>query len=98
MARLLRHQWEEEGWALPEPRAFRTHCGQFRVRLPESFHAWLAGEADTEGVSLNTYVVAKLSEAQGLSGSARAGSPLASRRRRQDEGGPTHHGPALLPM
>ena len=57
--------YEEEGWALPEPRTIRTYSGQFRVRLPESLHAWLAGEAEAEGVSLNTFVVAKLSEARG---------------------------------
>jgi len=69
--------YEEEGWALPEPRTIRTYSGQFRVRLPESLHAWLAGEAEAEGVSLNTFVVAKLSEARGgVADPPRTGSPL----------------------
>ena len=57
--------YEEEGWELPEARTARRFSGQFRVRLPESLHAWLAEKADREGVSLNTLVVAKLSEARG---------------------------------
>ena len=57
--------FEEEGWKLPEVRAARRYSGQFRVRLPESLHAWLADTADREGVSLNTFVVAKLSEVRG---------------------------------
>ena len=65
--------FEEEGWALPEPRTVRTHSGQFRVRLPGSLHAWLAETAESEGVSLNTFVVAKLSEARGIHGPARGG-------------------------
>ena len=66
--------FEEEGWALPEPRTVRTHSGQFRVRLPWSLHAWLGETAEAEGVSLNTFVVAKLSEARGVIGPARSGS------------------------
>ena len=58
--------FEEEDRPLPEPRTVRTHSGQFRVRLPGSLHAWLAGTAEAEGVSLNTFVVAKLSEARGV--------------------------------
>jgi len=58
--------YKEEGWALPEPQKVRTHSGQFRVRLPGSLHTWLAETAESEGVSLNTFVVAKLSEARGV--------------------------------
>ena len=65
--------FEEEGWALPEPRTVRTHSGQFRVRLPGSLHAWLAETAEGEGVSLNTFVVAKLSEARGVPVHPRSG-------------------------
>lgn len=57
--------YEEEGWALPEARVTRRYSGQFRIRIPESLHAWLAETAEREGVSLNTLVVAKLSEARG---------------------------------
>ena len=60
----------EEGWELPEARTSRKYSGQFRVRLPESLHAWLAERAEEEGVSLNTLVVAKLSEARGTLGPA----------------------------
>jgi predicted RNase H-like HicB family nuclease len=70
--------YEEEEWPLPEPRILRTRSGQFRVRLPQSLHAWLAGEAEAEGVSLNTFVIAILSEARGLSKRARTGSPPTS--------------------
>ena len=58
----------EEGWELPEPRTIRRYSGQFRVRLPESLHGWLVEAAEAEGVSLNTFVVAKLSEARGVLG------------------------------
>jgi len=66
--------YEEEGWELPEARTTRRYSGQFRVRLPESLHAWLADESDREGVSLNTFVVAKLSESRGALDQAWAGS------------------------
>jgi predicted RNase H-like HicB family nuclease len=67
--------YEEEEWPPPAPRTLRTHSGQFRVRLPQSLHAWLAGEAEAEGVSLNTFVISKLSEARGGVGGVRTGSP-----------------------
>ena len=66
--------YEEGEWPLPAPRTLRAYSGQFRVRLPESLHAWLAGEAEAEGVSLNTFVVATLSEARGTSHRHRARS------------------------
>lgn len=55
----------EEGWPLPDPRVAVTYSGQFRVRLPRSLHAWLVREAEREGVSLNSFVMARLSEARG---------------------------------
>jgi predicted RNase H-like HicB family nuclease len=58
----------EEGWELPEPQTIRRYSGQFRVRLPESLHGWLVEAAEAEGASLNTFVVAKLSEARGVLG------------------------------
>jgi predicted HicB family RNase H-like nuclease len=50
--------------SLPEPdvRPSREeYSGKFVVRVPKSLHAALAAEAETEGVSLNQLVVAKLS-------------------------------------
>jgi predicted HicB family RNase H-like nuclease len=49
---------------LPEPevRSSREeYSGKFVVRVPKSLHAALAAEAESEGVSLNQLVVAKLS-------------------------------------
>jgi predicted HicB family RNase H-like nuclease len=49
---------------LPEPDvrpAREQYSGKFVVRVPKSLHAALAAEAQTEGVSLNHLVVAKLS-------------------------------------
>jgi predicted HicB family RNase H-like nuclease len=49
--------------SLPEPdvRSSREeYSGRFVVRIPKSLHAALAAEAETEGVSLNQLVVAKL--------------------------------------
>jgi len=57
--------YDAEGWAHPEPRLVSQYSGQFRVRLPRSLHKWLVREAEDEGVSLNTYVVSRLSEARG---------------------------------
>ena len=57
--------YQEEGWSLPEAVMRHTYSGQFRLRVPKSLHAWLAQEAEREGVSLNTFVVARLSEARG---------------------------------
>ena len=48
---------------LPEPTVGpqrREYSGRFNVRVPKSLHAALASEAETEGVSLNQLVVAKL--------------------------------------
>ncbi len=38
----------------------RAHSGQLRVRLPIELHAALAAEAERQGVSLNTMIVALL--------------------------------------
>lgn len=48
--------------------------GKFLVRLPQSLHAALQAEAESEGVSLNQLVVAKLAVnlGQGLKGKAGA--------------------------
>jgi antitoxin HicB len=57
--------YQEEGWTLPEPIARHVYSGQFRVRMPKSLHARLAFQAELEHVSLNTLVVASLSESMG---------------------------------
>jgi len=57
--------YKEEGWDIPSPRTVQYYSGQFRLRLPKSLHAWMAREAHLEGVSLNTFTVARLSEVKG---------------------------------
>ncbi len=59
--RLAVQTYEEEGWELPPENHYREYSGQFRLRLPKSLHRWLAHTAEQEGVSLNTFVVARLS-------------------------------------
>ena len=49
--------------SLPEPPIGpqrRDYSGKFNVRVPKTLHAALASEAESEGVSLNQLVVAKL--------------------------------------
>lgn len=57
--------YQEEGWELPPPLEQRSHSGQLRVRLPRALHARLAAQAQRDGVSLNTLIVAYLAEALG---------------------------------
>jgi predicted HicB family RNase H-like nuclease len=38
----------------------KTHSGRLNVRLPVELHAELAAEAERQGVSLNTLIVALL--------------------------------------
>lgn len=59
--------YEEEGWELPLPQKLHEYSGQFRLRLPKNLHARLAGEAEREGVSLNTLAVQYLAESLGES-------------------------------
>jgi len=66
--------YEEAGWDLPAPFEEPEHSGQFRVRLPRSLHGWLVWEAQREGVSLNTLIIARLAEARGGSQQAAAGT------------------------
>lgn len=56
----------EFGEPLPKPGAFAVSSGQWRQRVPKSLHARLVSRARQEGVSLNTWVTALLSE--GLTG------------------------------
>lgn len=50
----------ESGTPIPEP-VDHDYSGKFNVRVPKTLHKQLALEAEAEGVSLNQYVVYKLS-------------------------------------
>ncbi|HHW84084.1 MAG TPA: type II toxin-antitoxin system HicB family antitoxin [Actinomycetales bacterium] len=51
------------GEAVPEPLATRTYSGKFNLRVGEHLHRQLAMNAAQEQLSLNQYVVRKLSDA-----------------------------------
>ena len=51
------------GEAVPAPLSERTYSGRFNLRVGESLHRRLAIEAAEEHMSLNQYVVRRLSEA-----------------------------------
>ncbi len=51
----------ENGFEVPLPMSAERYSGKFNVRIPKSLHQRLAFEAEKEGVSLNQYVVYKLS-------------------------------------
>ncbi|WP_274307511.1 type II toxin-antitoxin system HicB family antitoxin [Solibacillus daqui] len=46
---------------IPEP-VDQDYSGKFNVRVPKTLHKHLAQEAESEGVSLNQYIVYKLSK------------------------------------
>ena len=52
-----------EGAAVPEPLSERSYSGKFNLRVGESLHRRLAIQAAEEHLSLNQYVVRRLSEA-----------------------------------
>ena len=52
-----------QGEAIPEPLAERTYSGKFNLRVGEQLHRRLAMEAAAEHLSLNQYVVRRLSDA-----------------------------------
>ncbi|MEU1607423.1 type II toxin-antitoxin system HicB family antitoxin [Micromonospora matsumotoense] len=54
---------EQQGEEIPEPFADRSYSGKFNVRVGESLHRELAIHAAEDGMSLNQYVVRKLSAA-----------------------------------
>ena len=58
--------YSAQGWPLPEPDVLEEYSGQFRLRLPRAMHAWLAHEAERQGVSLNTLATSLLAEAMGV--------------------------------
>lgn len=51
------------GEAVPEPLSERSYSGRFNLRVGETLHRRLAIEAAEEHLSLNQYVVRRLSEA-----------------------------------
>ena len=52
-----------EGEAVPEPMSERSYSGSSNLRVGESLHRRLAIQAAEEHLSLNQYVVRRLSEA-----------------------------------
>ncbi len=58
---------EEDGRSIPKPQVSQDdYSGRVTLRLPKTLHMQSAQLAETEGVSLNTFVVAALSEKVGL--------------------------------
>ncbi len=55
----------EDGISIPLPQTKQEHSGRFLTRIPRSLHRRLSEEASNEGVSLNQYVLAILSESVG---------------------------------
>ena len=53
---------KKAGRRLPAEEKIIPYSGQIRLRMPKSLHAALSGGAESEGVSLNTYMVTLLSE------------------------------------
>ncbi|MEV4758870.1 toxin-antitoxin system HicB family antitoxin [Micromonospora sp. NPDC049559] len=54
---------EQQGEEVPEPFAERSYSGKFNVRVGESLHRELAIHAAEDGLSLNQYVLRKLTAA-----------------------------------
>jgi len=54
---------EEQGEQVPQPFADRRYSGKFNVRVGESLHRELAIRASEDGMSLNQYVLRKLTAA-----------------------------------
>lgn len=51
----------ENGFEVPVPVGAEGYSGRFNVRIPKSLHQRLVIEAEKEGVSLNQYILYKLS-------------------------------------
>jgi predicted HicB family RNase H-like nuclease len=54
---------EEQGEQVPQPFAERSYSGRFNLRVGESLHRDLATHAAEDGMSLNQYVLRKLTAA-----------------------------------
>jgi predicted RNase H-like HicB family nuclease len=52
-----------DGQSIPLPREEATHSGRVLLRMPRSLHGELSRLAETDGVSLNQWVVAALARA-----------------------------------
>ena len=69
MAGEARQLWIEteydDGHSIPMPSYPEEYSGKFNLRLPKSLHRQLAERAETEGVSLNQYVLALLAASFG---------------------------------
>jgi predicted RNase H-like HicB family nuclease len=82
MAEEARRLWlttaYNQGFEIPPPSYPETYSGKFNLRLPKSLHRRLAETAVVEGVSLNQFVMALLSEALATR-QARTASPVAER-------------------
>jgi len=63
---LVLEDLRDRGEPIPEPASRKAFSGKFNVRVPKTLHARIAEAADEDEVSLNTKVVALLSE--GLAG------------------------------
>jgi len=57
----------EEKTQIPEPDSLKKYSGKFLVRLPTYIHKRLVNDAKSQGISLNQYVVALLSDRSSLS-------------------------------
>lgn len=53
----------DAGEPVPDPLSARTYSGKFNVRVGESLHRRLALQAAEEHLSLNQYIIRRLSEA-----------------------------------
>ena len=51
----------ENGYDIPKPVSVNDYSGKFNLRIPKSLHQKLSMEAQEEGVSLNQYILYKLS-------------------------------------
>lgn len=56
----------ESRYPIPEPKDYLDYSGKFVVRLPRALHRNLAVQAGDLGVSLNQYIVHRLSEASAV--------------------------------
>ena len=68
---LLIEDYQEEGDELPHPRKAQKFSGNYSLRMPKSLHAQLSIMAEYEGVSINQYIISKLSYEIGLAHAGR---------------------------
>lgn len=86
MADEARQLWIEteydDGHSIPMPSYPEEYSGKFNLRLPKSLHRQLAERAETEGVSLNQYVLALLAASVGERRVLSEIEPTQTRRKR----------------